>query len=79
VKSKAPNYVGARMGRPEKAKERVMTPKVTVSSQLVSSEECRRDIVEASRKLAVSLDVVDRVCPNCDAWEARVRCPPVEG
>src|SRR2546427_11439189 len=27
VKSKAPNYVGARMGRPEKAKERVMTPK----------------------------------------------------
>src|SRR3989449_8803468 len=28
VKSKAPNYVGARRGRPEKAKERVMTPEV---------------------------------------------------
>src|SRR2546428_4601521 len=75
VKSKAPNYVGARMGRPEKAKERVMTPKVHCLFPTGQFGGMRRDIVEASRKLAVSLDVVDRVCPSCDAWEPRVRCP----
>jgi DNA polymerase II large subunit len=75
VKSKAPNYVGARMGRPEKAKERVMTPKVHCLFPTGQFGGMRRDIVEASRKLAVSLDVVDRVCPNCDAWEPRVTCP----
>src|SRR3989442_6165729 len=75
VKSKAPNYVGARMGRPEKAKERVMTPKVHCLFPTVQFGGMRRDIVEASHKLAVSLDVVDRVCPSCDAWEPRIRCP----
>ena len=75
VKSKAPNYVGARMGRPEKAKERVMTPKVHCLFPTGQFGGMRRDIVEASRKLAVSLEVVDRVCPSCDAWEPRIRCP----
>src|SRR5205807_585318 len=54
VKSKAPNYVGARMGRPEKAKERVMTPKVHCLFPTGQFGGMRRDIVEASRKLAVS-------------------------
>jgi DNA polymerase II large subunit len=75
VKNKAPNYVGARMGRPEKAKERVMTPKVHCLFPTGQFGGIRRDIVEASRKLAVSLEVVDRVCPNCDSWEPRIVCP----
>src|SRR5438552_16940531 len=49
VKSKAPNYVGARMGRPEKAKERVMTPKVHCLFPTGQFGGMRRDIVEASR------------------------------
>jgi DNA polymerase II large subunit len=75
VKSKAPNFVGARMGRPEKAKERVMTPKVHCLFPTGQFGGTRRDIVEASRKLAVSLEVVNRVCPNCDTWEPRNKCP----
>jgi DNA polymerase II large subunit len=75
VKSKAPNFVGARMGRPEKAKERVMTPKVHCLFPTGQFGGTRRDIVEASRKLAVSLEVVDRICPNCDTWEPRIKCP----
>jgi DNA polymerase II large subunit len=75
VKSKAPNFVGGRMGRPEKAKERVMTPKVHCLFPTGQFGGTRRDIVEASRKLAVSLEVVDRVCPNCDTWEPRIKCP----
>jgi len=75
VKSKAPNFVGARMGRPEKAKERIMTPKVHCLFPTGQFGGTRRDIVEASRKLAVSLEIVDRVCPNCDTWEPRIKCP----
>jgi len=79
VKSKSPNYVGARMGRPEKAKERVMTPKVHCLFPTGQFGGTRRDIVEASKKLAVSLEVVDRSCPNCDTWEPRVKCPACGG
>ena len=75
IKSKAPNYVGARMGRPEKAKERIMTPKVHCLFPTGQFGGTRRDIVEASRKLAVSLEVVDRICPTCEGWEPRVTCP----
>ena len=75
VKSKAANFVGARMGRPEKAKERVMTPRVHCLFPTGQFGGTRRDIVEASRKLAVSLEVVDRNCPNCDTWEPRIKCP----
>ncbi len=75
VKSKAPNFVGARMGRPEKAKERVMTPKVHCLFPTGQFGGTRRDIVEASRKLALTLEIVDRVCPNCDTWEGRAKCP----
>ena len=75
IKNKAPNFVGARMGRPEKAKERVMTPKVHCIFPTGQFGGTRRDIVEASRKLSVSLDVVDRICPHCETWEPRVKCP----
>jgi DNA polymerase II large subunit len=75
VKNKAPIFVGARMGRPEKAKERVMTPKVHCLFPTGQFGGTRRDIVEASRKLAVTLEVVDRVCPSCDTWEPRTKCP----
>lgn len=75
VKNKAPNFVGARMGRPEKAKERVMTPKVHCLFPTGQFGGTRRDIVEASRKLSVSLEVVDRICPHCETWEPRIKCP----
>ncbi|HEX4919805.1 MAG TPA: DNA polymerase II large subunit, partial [Candidatus Bathyarchaeia archaeon] len=75
IRSKAPTFVGARMGRPEKAKERVMTPKVHCLFPTGQFGGTRRDIIEASRKLAIILEVVDRACPNCNAWEPRVKCP----
>ncbi len=74
INNKAPNYIGARMGRPEKAKERMMTPKVHGIFPTGQFGGPRRDIVEASRRSAVTLEVVDRTCPNCDTWEPRVKC-----
>ncbi len=75
IRNKAPNYIGARMGRPEKARERMMTPKVHGLFPTGQFGGPRRDIVEASRKSAVTLEVVDRICPSCDTWEPRVKCP----
>src|SRR5213593_2986138 len=58
VKSKTSTYVGARMGRPEKAKERTMTPKVHVLFPSGQSGVPRRDVIEASKKTITSLDIV---------------------
>ncbi|HZY93827.1 MAG TPA: DNA polymerase II large subunit [Candidatus Bathyarchaeia archaeon] len=75
IKNKAPVFVGARMGRPEKAKERVMTPRVHSLFPTGQFGGSRRDIVEASKKLSLSLEIMDRICPECDTWEPRVKCP----
>ena len=75
VKSKTSTYVGARMGRPEKAKERTMTPKVHVLFPSGQSGGPRRDVIEASKKTITSLDIVNRICPNCERWEPRQICP----
>jgi len=67
VKSKAPNYVGARMGRPEKAKERVMTPKVHC---LFPTGQFGGIVVILWRRHVNWLSAwmsLNRVCPNCDA------------
>ncbi len=75
VKSKTSTYVGARMGRPEKAKERTMTPKVHVLFPSGQFGGSRRDVIEASKKTLTSLDIVNRMCPKCEDWEPRQICP----
>jgi len=75
LEQKSRAYVGARMGRPEKAKERVMTPKVHAMFPTGQLGGPRRDIVEASRKSISSLEVIDRVCPSCDRWDPHLQCP----
>ncbi len=74
IEKKARSYVGGRMGRPEKAKERTMTPRVHVLFPTGQLGGPRRDIVEASKKSLSSLELVDRVCPACDTWEPRLKC-----
>ncbi len=75
VKSKTTHYVGARMGRPEKAKERIMTPKVHGLFPAGQFGGPRRDIIEASKKTVTDLEVVNRTCPKCGTWEPREKCP----
>jgi len=64
VKDKYPFFVGARMGRPEKAKERKMKPPVHVLFPVGLAGGSQRNLVEASQKV-VEVDVVKRVCPKC--------------
>ncbi len=74
VKSRAPTFVGARMGRPEKAKRREMKPLVHVLFPVNLAGGSHRDLVDAGKKGPVFVDVVRRKCPSCRAFTFRVKC-----
>jgi DNA polymerase II large subunit len=74
IKDKAPTYVGARMGRPEKAKRREMKPLVHVLYPVGLSGGSHRDLVDAAKKGPVFIEVARRKCPNCKTYTARVKC-----
>lgn len=66
VMKKAPVYVGARMGRPEKAKQREMRPLVHCLFPVGLAGGPRRSIVEAAAEHSViSVDIAYRKCSGC--------------
>lgn len=75
VRDKAPSFVGARMGRPEKAKRREMKPLVHVLFPLGMAGGPHRDLVEAGKSGPAFVEIVKRKCPNCKDYTFRVRCP----
>src|SRR3990170_1635719 len=74
VRDKAPTFVGARMGRPEKAKRREMKPLVHVLFPVSLAGGSHRDLVDASKKGPVFVEVAKRKCPNCRSYTFRVMC-----
>jgi len=74
IRDKAPTYVGARMGRPEKAKRRDMKPPVHVLFPVSLAGGSHRDLLEAARESHVFVEIVKRKCPNCKAYTSRVKC-----
>ncbi len=75
VREKAPTFVGARMGRPEKAKRREMKPLVHVLFPVGLAGGSRRDVVEAAKREPIFVDVVKRKCPMCKTYTVRIKCP----
>ncbi len=75
VKEKAPTFVGARMGRPEKAKRREMKPLVHVLFPVSLAGGSHRDLVEAAKKGPVFVEVSKRKCPQCKTYTFKVKCP----
>jgi DNA polymerase II large subunit len=75
VKEKFPTFVGARMGRPEKAKRREMKPMVQVLFPVGLAGGAQRDILEAAKKDHIVVDLVKRKCPICQTFSFRVKCP----
>jgi DNA polymerase II large subunit len=65
VKDKAPVHVGARMGRPEKAKERKMSPYVHCLFPVGNAGGPQRNILKAPRGKTSSIQISDRYCPRC--------------
>ncbi|MGD0422267.1 MAG: DNA polymerase II large subunit [Candidatus Bathyarchaeia archaeon] len=63
---KGPVYVGARMGRPEKAKRREMRPNVHCLFPIGLSGGPRRSIVEAAANHSlISVEIANRKCGHC--------------
>ena len=75
IREKAPTFVGARMGRPEKAKKREMKPLVHVLFPIGLAGGVQRDIIEAVKKETVKVEIVKRRCPVCGIWTFRKKCP----
>lgn len=75
VKDKAPTFVGARMGRPEKAKRREMKPLVHVLFPVGLAGGSQRDIVGAAERGEASVEIVNLKCPTCGAYSLRIKCP----
>jgi DNA polymerase II large subunit len=75
VRQKAPSFVGARMGRPEKAKRRQMKPLVHALFPVGLAGGSRRNLSEASKNAKIEVDLVRRRCLKCNALTVRVRCP----
>jgi len=75
IRGKAPTLVGARMGRPEKAKRREMKPLVHVLFPVGLIGGSQRDIVEATKKPPAFADVIKRKCPRCKTFTSKILCP----
>lgn len=78
IKAKAPVYIGARMGRPEKAKEREMEGKVhslfpTGSPKNRSFTKMYR-VLRAKEEKSVYADAARFICPNCKNISTYRRC-----
>ncbi len=75
VREKAPALVGARMGRPEKAKRREMRPIVHVLFPVGLKGGSHRNLVEAASKGTVEVELVRRKCPVCKETTFTAFCP----
>jgi DNA polymerase II large subunit len=74
IRDKAPTFVGARMGRPEKAKRREMKPLVHVLFPVGLAGGSHRDLVEAGKNGPAFIEVVKRKCPICKTYTLRIKC-----
>jgi len=64
-RKKAPTYLGARMGRPEKAKERAMKPPVHGLFPIGLDGGKNRSINKAAENKSIRVELVRRKCLHC--------------
>lgn len=64
LRSKCQTYTGARMGRPEKAKDRRMKPPVHLLFPIEDKGGRLRDLYKASENKTIDIDIANRHCAN---------------
>ncbi len=79
IREWAPLYVGARMGRPEKAKERLMTPAPHVLFPVGNYGGAIRSVVKAAEKGGISVDIRRNKCESCGTITPYSKCPNCGG
>ena len=75
VPDKAPYYMGSRMGRPEKAKERKMRPPVQALFPLSNDSKLQRSLQKASGRSRISIEICQKQCPKCNQNTFLNLCP----
>lgn len=75
VRDKAPTFIGARMGRPEKARERKMQPAVNVLFPVGQHGGRTRDVKKAAQKEKITVEVARRWCSGCKDYSFTTLCP----
>ena len=77
IKDKAPIYIGTRVGRPEKSKERLMRPAPHFLFPIGNFGGNRRLVAEASKKGKIAVELSRRVCtnPQCQLSSFNSICP----
>ncbi len=76
IRMKSPIYTGARMGRPEKAKERKMNPPIHSLFPIeMEGGGNNRLILEAAKKENITITVTQRECKSCNIITHLAVCP----
>lgn len=77
VRPRGPSRIGARVGRPEKARQRSMSPNVHTLFPVGEAGGPRRSVPEAARRTmteGVSVQLGRRECPACGKSSVWLRC-----
>ena len=75
LREKAPTFFGARMGRPEKARRREMRPLVHVLFPIGLAGGTKRNLMVASKKGIINVELVKRSCVKCQLSTLQIKCP----
>ncbi|NHI93161.1 MAG: DNA polymerase II large subunit [Candidatus Lokiarchaeota archaeon] len=76
INNKSPYYIGGRMGRPEKAKERKMNPPVHSIFPIGLTGKSQRNIITAAKSgKTAELDLANLKCIKCGKISFLNKCP----
>ena len=75
IKNKAPAYIGTRVGRPEKSKERLMRPAPHGLFPIGNYGGTRRFVATAAKKGNIKVDIARRKCTQCKISSFQSICP----
>ncbi|MDP1553719.1 MAG: DNA polymerase II large subunit [Methanobacteriaceae archaeon] len=75
IMPKSPTYIGTRVGRPEKSKERKMKPAPHALFPIGNYGGSRRNIVEAAKKGQIMVELARSKCTECQISSFQSICP----
>lgn len=71
---KSPTYIGSRVGRPEKSKERLMRPAPHSLFPIGTDGGPKRNIIDAAKKGNIKVDISRFQCPECNITSFQSIC-----
>ena len=75
IMAKAPTYIGTRIGRPEKTKERRMKPAPHSLFPIGNYGGSRRNILDAVKKGQIEIELSRAKCTECQVSSYQSLCP----